>query len=980
VLIGAGAYAGGPVLPDPIAPGSLPGQFSVAPNGGAIYRVPIKAAPSPLAPSLELVYTGRGSGTAGVGWSLRGIPVITRCPATTAQDGARGAVRFNANDRFCLDGQRLILVSGTYGGDGAEYRTEQDSFSKIVSYQALGSGPRYFTVWTKTGQIMTFGQTNNSQIPLVAPAGGTQTWVTGTLREWALDGITDSRNRTLNVHYANQNVTTLGSYAPDEIDYGGGLSVFIDYGTPTNAITRYLGGAMVKPSKQIQGIKIRSATTGGFLYTYATFSSVGPQQAARISSLKLCDLQTQQTCLPAVNFGYDNNGNSPGGFTSTPANWALPSGAVSPVVGTQTQQQVFTYNDTVQYGTPSSPVSRTQTHISLVDLNGDGLPDLYVTAYQPASGTSPEVIYPGVAYLNTGTSFSSTATPWPLPAGAKAQKDAVAGQTITALIDVNGDGLPDLYQTVGSLGAGTPAGVVYLNTGSGFSSTPTSWSLPSAIAAQSQNVILTTTSNVGLPTSTADTKAALIDIDGDGLPDAYRTDSTSQVYLGTSSGFANTAAAGWTLPGGVTTQHREVSFGDNFQYGTTTTPLPRTQTQIALVDLNGDGLPDLYVTPYTPPSSPGGAGTVTPGYVYFNTGTGFLTTSTAWPLPTGVKAQKDVVNGQTVVTLVDVNGDGLPDLLVTEGPLVAGNPRGTVYLNTGNGFATTETPWSLPSLLAGSTVVGPDGATQSSLIDIDGDGLPDALVTTSTNPGQVYAGTNAAQARLTSITSAAMAGINISYSKLTDPTVYTVDSGANAAVYPQVDIASAKTVVASVSTDNGIGGSRVNTYTYGGLKSELGFGRGNIGFRWMDVKDASTGIESYVEYRQDYPFVGLVSKSETRLSGSGNGGVLRRTTNTWSCQMPRTLSACTVAAGNTYFPYLASSLDETWDLNGAAFPSITTTSTFGQSPQYGAPTQISVTNNGDGSNKTTVYTYAPADTTKWLLNRVSRSTVTTSTP
>jgi hypothetical protein len=424
----------------------------------------------------------------------------------------------------------------------------------------------------------------------------------------------------------------------------------------------------------------------------------------------------------------------------------------------------------------------------------------------------------------------------------------------------------------------------------------------------------------------------------------------------------------------VTAQRREVSFSDNFQYGTSGTPLPRTQTQIALVDLNGDGLPDLYVTPYTP------GGSATPGYVYFNTGNGFLATSTAWPLPTGVKAQKDVVNGQTVAMLVDVNGDGMPDMFVTEGPLVSGNPSGTVYLNTGNGFSTTGTPWSLPSGVIGSNFVGTDGATQSSLIDIDGDGLPDVFVTTAATPGQVNLGTNAPQARLTSITSAATAAINVSYAKLTDPTVYTIDSGANAAVYPQVDIAAAKAVVSSVATDNGVGGFKTTTYTYGGLKTELGFGRGNLGFRWMDAKDTGTGIESYAEYWQDYPYVGLVAKTETRLAGSGNSGVLHRTTSTWACQMPRTLAACAVAAGNTYFPYLASSLDETWDLNGAAFPSITTVSTFGQNPQYGAPTQVTATNNSDGSTKTTVYTYAPADTTKWLLNRVSRSTVTTSKP
>jgi hypothetical protein len=50
-----------------------------------------------------------------------------------AQDGVRGSINYDANDRFCLDGQRLVAISGTYGADGTEYRTEIESFSKVIS-------------------------------------------------------------------------------------------------------------------------------------------------------------------------------------------------------------------------------------------------------------------------------------------------------------------------------------------------------------------------------------------------------------------------------------------------------------------------------------------------------------------------------------------------------------------------------------------------------------------------------------------------------------------------------------------------------------------------------------------------------------------------------------------------------------------------------------------------------------------------------
>src|SRR6185437_6965474 len=61
-----------------------------------------------------------------------GLRAISRCPRTLAQDGVHGSVNYDANDRFCLDGQRLAVVSGTYGASGSKYRTEIESFQDIT--------------------------------------------------------------------------------------------------------------------------------------------------------------------------------------------------------------------------------------------------------------------------------------------------------------------------------------------------------------------------------------------------------------------------------------------------------------------------------------------------------------------------------------------------------------------------------------------------------------------------------------------------------------------------------------------------------------------------------------------------------------------------------------------------------------------------------------------------------------------------------
>src|SRR6185369_11477817 len=146
---------------------TTPGSFGVSESGAATYTIPIQVPPGTggMAPQLALSYNSQaGNGLLGVGWSLSGLSAITRCPRTMAQDGYRGGVNYDLNDRYCLDGQRLILVAGTEGTSGAEYRTERESFSKITAYGSAGNGPAYFIVKTKAGLTLEYGNTADSRI------------------------------------------------------------------------------------------------------------------------------------------------------------------------------------------------------------------------------------------------------------------------------------------------------------------------------------------------------------------------------------------------------------------------------------------------------------------------------------------------------------------------------------------------------------------------------------------------------------------------------------------------------------------------------------------------------------------------------------------------------------------------------------------------------------------------------------------------
>jgi hypothetical protein len=91
------------------------------------------------------------------------------------------------------------------------------------------------------------------------------------------------------------------------------------------------------------------------------------------------------------------------------------------------------------------------------------------------------------------------------------------------------------------------------------------------------------------------------------------------------------------------------------------------------------------------------------------------------------------------------------------------------------------------------------------------------------------------------------------------------------------------------------------------------------------------------------------------------------------------LAVCGPTAGHWYFPYVAHATETSWDLNGAQFFSKSTATVYGQNPQYGAPTQVTVTH-GDGSTQSSANEYWPADTANWIVNRLKRSVVTGTKP
>ncbi|MFH7012563.1 RHS repeat-associated core domain-containing protein [Flavobacterium sp. FlaQc-52] len=110
------------------------GELQISASGTATYTLPIATPPSikGVAPIISLNYSsGVRGGIAGQGWSINSISAISRIATRRDIDGFVDGVDFDADDKLALDGQRLLIKTGTYWGSGSTYETEYKSNTKI---------------------------------------------------------------------------------------------------------------------------------------------------------------------------------------------------------------------------------------------------------------------------------------------------------------------------------------------------------------------------------------------------------------------------------------------------------------------------------------------------------------------------------------------------------------------------------------------------------------------------------------------------------------------------------------------------------------------------------------------------------------------------------------------------------------------------------------------------------------------------------
>lgn len=357
----------------------------------------------------------------------------------------------------------------------------------------------------------------------------------------------------------------------------------------------------------------------------------------------------------------------------------------------------------------STPVATSNG--ALLDVNGDGYPDLLVGASGTGSGT-------GVAHLYLGSVTSmadwSQASPAMRIDLLSPQGGGAFGFSVASAGDVNGDGYADFL--IGANAAGAGAGTTYLYLGS---ATPSAAEWNATPSAQRFDLL----GPDGAHAYFGHPVVGVGDVNGDGYADflvgAYRANASAgaaHLYLGS----AAPSAAGWNA--GASTQRIDLNdpdgatayFGDSLA---------------SAGDVNGDGYLDFIIGAYNTDAGAGAAhlylGSAMPTAADWN-GTS-STTRIDLASPDGALGNF----GFSVTGAGDVNGDGYADFLI--GAFSGASRTGAAHLYLGS-TAPGVTGWNGTAAGQRIDLTSPDDASSffgfavTTAGDVNGDGYADFLI------------------------------------------------------------------------------------------------------------------------------------------------------------------------------------------------------------------------------------------------------------
>ncbi|AXT61814.1 hypothetical protein D1816_16110 [Aquimarina sp. AD10] len=278
--------------------GATPGDLTVTPTGAATYRIPIAIPPGikDVVPNVELTFNSQSAnGIAGWGWNISGLSTITRVASTKYHDGEIDPVDFDNKDRFALDGQRLLLKSGSYGVANSEYQTENFSNVKIKGYgtSPFGAqyGPSYFIVYYPNGSRAWYGNGDNSRGQL----------------EWAINRLEDAQGNFIKYTYSYSNSlirikdiaygSRTGTTSPNIISFS--------YKNRSRPELSYIGGQTFKRTKVLDNIRVYGSSKifREYKLTHTT-TNLGYQRLYRIQ-----EFNSEGKSFAPITFNYNTTYN-----------------------------------------------------------------------------------------------------------------------------------------------------------------------------------------------------------------------------------------------------------------------------------------------------------------------------------------------------------------------------------------------------------------------------------------------------------------------------------------------------------------------------------------------------------------------------------------------------------------------------------------------------------------------------------------------
>lgn len=965
-----------------VAVGTTAGELNVDKSGAATYSIPLWVSPgtSGMQPQLSLNYSSQaGSGIAGFGWSLSGVSMITRGPPSKVIDEKIQPITYTSDDAYYLDGQRLIVVSGTNGSADSEYRTQMESFTKVVAHGVAGlHGPEWFEAWTKAGLRIEFGNVTNSRIDGERRNTDPQSLGSPGALSWAVTKITDTAGNYMQFNYGwdsahrEQTLTSIvytGNTAAGLAPYA---TVSFTYEDRPDKRLGFLLNTRSETTKRLQ--KIEASGLSGVARTYSLTYEQQPLSGWSLLA-SLTETGADGKSYPALTFDYSKHDSSNMGWENLADDGFVP---------------------------PRSLSSDWNTGAGFVDLDGDGRPDYVVK--REWSGGSPAVEANGI-WLNTVDGFvqQSEFSAWQLPRAIGRDEDGDRG---FRFMDINRDGRVDF------VGGRSDNLGVWLNNGAGW--TQAGYNFPEALS------------------DAGSTHGQLADVDGDGLPDVVVSwmQQTGQhfpnnqvhrhgVYWNNGNGWSTTLDTSWTLPifdqGTILIDLNgdglpDVLQGRAHENGTwdkrgawlnTRTAwvdapqfypkVPTTRDKypmwgVEMADVNGDGLVDQVANHWD--------GVVEVKQTWLNTGDGWYRKETFdAPLALAINNSSNASgNLKAGTALIDLTQDGLLSQIVSRSMTVNGArvTDSRLFFGRSTGFLGVDT-LSNTGLAAPGTYLAYDKESpiSSQFVDLDADGAPDLVW--NIEDGTMPAGFSRVGALrnttprpnlLKKVTNGLGVEVAIDYAPLTQRdaagnfTVYTKGTG-DAGQAGAINAIGPMYVVKTINNDDGVGGQYAVNYTYTGLRTHPVYG--SLGFEQMVVTDSRTATRSETTYSQVYPLVGMPIAAKTIATYTVPPSTTPIVVTLKDSVSEYGVKTFAGKPDKIKFVYASSTTEISKDLNNTVTGTVTTTLTDPDNTidAYGNIKQLTV--DTSGYVKVTTNTYDNNETT-WQLGRLRTATVTTTPP